>query len=90
MEGSLSRNDTLAATCWSDDNISFAVIRGSIRGLDKANLSGAVVFGLLLVFLSIFFFFFSFGTEQAEILDVSSLDELWLQNEKTIWELHRV
>lgn len=60
MEGSLSRNDTLAATCWSDDNISFAVIRGSIRGVDKANLPGAVMFGLLLVFLSIFFSFLFF------------------------------
>lgn len=56
MEGSLSRNDTLAATCWSDDNISFAVIRGSgIRAVDKANLS---VVGVFLLFLSIFFPFF--------------------------------
>lgn len=57
MEGSLSRNDTLAATCWSDDNISFAVIRGSgIRAVDKANLSEAVV--AVFLFLSIFFPFF--------------------------------
>lgn len=58
VEGSLSRNDTLAATCWSDDNISFAVIRGSgIRAVDKANLSEAVV-AVFLLFLSIFFPFF--------------------------------
>lgn len=58
MEGSLSRNNTLAATCWSDDNISFAVIRGSgIRAVDKANLSEAVV-AVFLLFLSIFFPFF--------------------------------
>lgn len=57
MEGSLSRNDTLAATCWSDDNISFAVIRGSgIRAVDKANLSEAVV----AVFFSFPFFFLFF------------------------------
>lgn len=60
MEGSLSRNDTLAATCWSDDNISFAVIRGSgIRAVDKANLSEAVVAVFLLFHFFPFFFFWN-------------------------------
>lgn len=70
MEGSLSRNDTLAATCWSDDNISFAVIRGSIRAaLIKRIYLELWLVGVRLVscFPFHFFPFFSFRTEQVEI-----------------------
>lgn len=70
VEGSLSRNDTLAATCWSDDNISFAVIRGSIRAaLIKRIYLELWLVGVRLVscFPFRFFPFFSFRTEQVEI-----------------------
>lgn len=45
-QGSYSRNDTPVTTCWSDDNISFAVIRAGNYAVDKTYLSAACARGM--------------------------------------------
>lgn len=86
-QGSYSRNDTPVTTCWSDDNISFAVIRAGNYAVDKTYLSAACAHGMdPIVFCFPLRLFFAFSLSLHRLVaEIFRFFARFVNNSKAEW-----